>query len=402
MWNEFRNRIAGLLCLGVGLGLGCPALAGGDDRLQLHGFLTQTLVHTDANNFGGESEDGVGVDMRELGVNISFRPDSDWLLSAQGLARWAGEMDDGDPRVDYAFVERSLYADEAHRLSVSLGNVKNPYGLYNTTRDVAHTRPGVILPQAIYLDRMRNFFLAAPGMSLRGEHEGMRHGLNWQLSTVRMEADDPELDYLFMPIPGSTVNAPGHFDGSGSWLAQTMLDLDGGQWRLGLSFGDVGMRYKPALPQPFDYPSGKVTLKPVTLTLQRNLEKVTFTAEFSRAKVDNESLAINFVSQGWYAQATWRFRPRWEAWLRNEAIYFDKDNKNGSRYDSLLLERGLGHSKSWVLGVRHDLTAQLALSAELHSVNGLAMLSPADNPDPVNDRFSSNWNMLLLQAAYRF
>jgi hypothetical protein len=402
MWNEFRNRIAGSFCLGLFLGAGSPTLGWADERLQLHGFLTQTLVHTDANNFGGNSEDGVGVDMRELGVNISFRPDSDWLLSAQGLARWAGEMDEGEPRVDYAFVERSLYADEGHRVSLSLGKVKNPYGFFNATRDVAHTRPGVILPQSIYMERMRNFFMAAPGGSIRGEHEGDRLGFNWQLSGVRMEADEDEHNYLFIPLPGNPAKAPGNFKGRSSWLAQAMLDVDGGRWRLGLSLGNVAMDYEPAGVFPQDFPGGTVRLIPVTFSLQRNFETLTLTAEYSRADMDNESLNVAQISEGWYAQATWRFCPDWQIWLRSEAIYFDKSNHSGSRYFSLGLEPYLGHSKAWVIGVRHDFTSQLALSAEFHRVDGVGMLSPADNPGAIGSRFTRNWDMLLLQAAYRF
>lgn len=389
----------------MGMLAACMALfmgvASADDRLQVHGFLTQTAVHTDTNNFGGESEDGIATDMRELGLNLSFRPDSDWLFSAQALSRWAGEMDDGELRMDYAFVERNLMGDANDRVSLQVGKIKNPYGFYNTTRDVAHTRPGVLMPQAIYMDRMRHFFLAAPGASLRGEHEGERFGLGWQVSGMRMEADDPELDYLFLPLPGPlTSNAPGHFEGSSSWLGQAMLDIDGGRWRVGLSFGDVAMEYRPA---PVDfYPTGKVHLKPKTLSLQHNRETLTLTAEYSQAEVVNSILAIDFVSEGWYAQATWRFAPHWQTWIRNETIYFDKDNKDGSRFIPLGLEDILGHSKAWVVGLRRDITPQLALSAEVHKVDGVAMLSPQDNPGVPGSRFTRDWEMLLLQVAYRF
>lgn len=135
------------------------------ESVQVHGFLSQAAAISDHNNLGGKSSDGVAFDLRELGGNISWLPDPDWLLSAQVLMRWAGKTDDGDLRLDYAFIDRTLTFGE-DQVGVQLGKIKNPSGLYNTTRDVAHTRPGILMPQSIYWDRIRDFVLAAPGVSV--------------------------------------------------------------------------------------------------------------------------------------------------------------------------------------------------------------------------------------------
>ena len=76
--------------------------------VQAHGFFSQSLVYTSDNNFGGNSDDGVATAMREIGGNLSWRPSSDWLLSGQVLARWAGESDNGKLRLDYAWLELGL------------------------------------------------------------------------------------------------------------------------------------------------------------------------------------------------------------------------------------------------------------------------------------------------------
>ena len=399
MCNEFLRQ-PGLMRWLLAVMWLSAGVAYADERLQLHGYLSQTAVHTSDNNFGGKSSSGVAWDIRELGANFSYRPDADWLISGQALARWAGEMDDGEPRIDYAFIERSVLSAEDSRLKLMVGKIKNPYGLYNATRDVSHTRPGVLMPQAVYLDRMRNFFLAAPGASIRGEHEADRYSVNWQLSGMRMEADDPELKYLFVPLPANPAETPGKLDGSASWLGQVMVDLDGGKWRGGLSFGDVGMKYEPRLGSP--YPAGKVHLQPITLSLQHNAEHLTLTTELSRTRVINQISARTFFTDGWYVQATWRFLPRWQGWLRQESLYFDKDLKDGSAYSQIFLEPLLGNSQAWVMGVRYDPTPQWSISAEAHRVSGAAMLSPQDNFGPIGSRFTRDWDMFLLQATYRF
>ena len=51
-------------------------------------------------------------------------------------------------------------------LGVVAGRIKNSLGLYNDTRDVAFTRPGVFVPQQIYFDSVRNLLLSADGLQL--------------------------------------------------------------------------------------------------------------------------------------------------------------------------------------------------------------------------------------------
>ena len=179
-----------------------------------------------------------------------------------------------------------------------------------------------------------------------------------------------------------------------------MVDLDGGKWRGGFSLGDVGMEYVPGLGSP--YLAGTVQLQPMTLSLQHNAEHLTLTTELSRTRVSNQTSARTFTTDGWYVQATWRFLPRWQSWLRHESLYFDKDLKDGSAYSQIFLETLLGDSQAWVMGVRYTPTSQWSLSAEAHHITGAAILSPQDNPGAIGTRFTRDWDMLLLQAAYHF
>lgn len=203
----------------LGLLLQTEPLSAADDQLQWHGFLSQAVVHTNDNNVGGHSDDGLGLDMREVGANVSYRPNGDWLFSGQLLARWAGASDEGDPRVDYAFADRTLISDDSRRIGIQVGKVKNPYGLYNTTRDVAHTRPGILMPQSVYLDRIRDFYLAAPGVSLYGNHVHADWEINWRVNAMRPETDSKDLEHLFM-----LRDSPGSYHGRNSWLGQILAE----------------------------------------------------------------------------------------------------------------------------------------------------------------------------------
>ncbi len=383
--------VVSLPCWGVDFG----------DGVQAHGFLSQSVVFTSDNKIAGDSDGGGGFDLREIGGNLSWRPSSDWLISGQVLARWSGETDQGDLRLDYGFVEHNLLNTGDDRVSLALGKVKNPYGFYNTTRDVAQTRPGILMPQSIYLDRIRNFFLASPGITLRGEHDRGDIGVTWQASAMQIEADDPELEEVIF-----LRDLPGHFDGRRSWLGQVMTEYQGGLWRAGLSFGDVSVDYQPGTMPPFDEGSGHTSFQPWVISLQHNLEDFTLTGEYSQIKLlgqgyFNSQLNTSHTAEGWYLQGTWRLRQGWQSWLRYGEFYTDKDDKAGSHYLPVY-EPYLGYSKDWVLGLRYDFTPDLALSTELHHVNGVASLSPRDNTGPPGSRFTREWDMLLLQLAWRF
>ena len=45
--------------------------------VQAHGFLSQSLAHTSDNDLGGASDDGVATELREIGANLSWRPNAD-------------------------------------------------------------------------------------------------------------------------------------------------------------------------------------------------------------------------------------------------------------------------------------------------------------------------------------
>lgn len=374
------------------------------EGLQAHGFISQSVVHTSDNNVGGNSDDGLAWDLREMGANLSWRPTPDWLISGQALGRWAGESDEGEARLDYGFVDHTLLADGDDQVGVRLGKIKNPIGFFNTTRDVAHTRPGIIMPQSIYLDRIRNFYLAAPGISLYGNHSNQAGNLAWQISALQPEVEGEEFERVFM-----LLNRLGHFVGKNSWLGQVTLDSVDGRWRGGVSLGEFRMSYKPGGPPGFnpftqDLLNGNHSLPIWVLSAEHNTEDWSLTAEYSQTTVMGRdygpfiTLKDN-TTEAWYVQATRRMPESWQAYIRYDVIYLDKRDKDGSGFGHPLgLPDHSRFAKDWVLGVRRDLD-RLAISVEVHHVNGTAWLAQMDNTIPDMVR---KWDMLLLQAAWRF
>ncbi|MCX7192615.1 MAG: hypothetical protein NTY60_03180, partial [Proteobacteria bacterium] len=209
------------------------------EGVQLHGFISQGVVRDSHNQFAGSRAGSTGVDARELGANLSWQAAPDWLASGQLVSRRAGGMDNGAVRVDYAFVDHTLIDNGQRHLGMQVGKIKNPYGFYNLTRDVAHTRSGIMLPQSIYQDQIRDFFLAAPGISMHGNEENAASLISWQVSVLQPEVNNPNLTAYIVDAQ------QGHFNGRTSMLGQAMWELDGGKWRAGLSLGQFGVQFQP-------------------------------------------------------------------------------------------------------------------------------------------------------------
>ncbi|MDD5036393.1 MAG: hypothetical protein PHE55_16735 [Methylococcaceae bacterium] len=372
-----------------------------DGRVQLHGFFTQGVVYTTHNNFYGNTQDRIGLDFREIGLNVSLQPFSRLRLSAQGTSRWAGKMDQGEPWLDYALADFTLFNDEERRIGIRLGRIKNIFGLYTETRDVASTRPGVILPQPIYFDRSRKFALSGDGVHLYGEFEVPGGNLDVRL----MAADLPLNDQSSKTTLTGSLNTPGHLDQDRMTPGVRIIyETDNKRWRGGFTYLSLSQRYRPA---QYDAMAGRqVLIEPWIISLQYSGEQLTLTSEFSQRYSEfiyREAIPKQKItSQNWYVQAQYRFLPSWELLLRYDDSIDNIDDPDGKDY-AATHPSAFAHnrfSRDWVTGLRYDVTSSFMLRAEFHHVDGTNWLSRLDNPDP--SKLERRWDMLMFLASFWF
>ncbi len=356
---------------------------------QVHGFASLGYINTSGNNFYGDSEDG-SFDYYEVGLNgiIQFNPR--FSASGQLLAREAGETDDGDVRVDYAYLDYQFITMEAARAGARLGRVRNPLGFYNESRDVLFTRPSIMLPQSVYLEGtgVRELLFSSDGIQLYSDWDHDQHHTSLKLNIAKStEVSDTTRD---------------NFTGGGSFASnfsvenltlrdplylQLLHEREGGRLRLAASFltakldavfGFGGM----------SFPTG-IDAEIVVLSGQFNEAKWTLTSEYSltTSKFDFAGTGGENRSDGAYLQGEYRFSPELSGLLRYDVAYSDRNHRGNSDSRDTTIGFGWQFRPSWIL------------MGEFHNIDGTAGIPRIDNPGMA---LEPRTRLLALMLGYRF
>ena len=390
-WNSLL--LSGLLAT---LPVWADDLAG--PRYHVQGFAAQGLIGSTDNRFFGDSEDRVSTDFTEAGLHGSWQPLDALRLSGQVLYRRAGESDQDGLRLDYAQADWQFYQTDVTQFGLKLGKVKLPYGLYNETRDVPFTRPGILLPQSVYIDNSRDLLLAAPGMFVHGASVQKYGAIDFLLGWVRPDFDSESVEYVFL---GNT--RPGKLQGKGTLGARLRWDAPT-DTTLMLTYADARADYSPGSPDSLA--TGEIRFRNLLATVQQRLDTLTLTAEYGQPQGNRRGFGPALPDdsrtvQAFYLQGEWRFRPAWELMLRHDIFYRDRNDKNGRQFEAATgLPAHSMFARDSTLGLRWDATPSLMLRAEYHHIDGTGWLPGPDNPDLFSRE--QRWNMWLLQAAYRF
>ncbi|MEN8128589.1 MAG: hypothetical protein ABFS45_00050 [Pseudomonadota bacterium] len=363
------------------------------DSVQIHGFASLGYFNTSKNNFFGDTKGNGDVDFWELGINSSWRARPDLQLSLQVVSRKAGETDDGDPRIDYGFVDYSFLSDVENLWGVRLGRVVNPFGLYNDTRDMPFTRPSILLPQSVYFDVNRQFALSGDGGQLYGERRTDFGDFFLQFNVFRPRVDDPDFVNVI------TGSAPGDLTGQTSWVGRLVYEKDAGKIRLALSTASWKAKFVPVAGDP-EPETGKFEFKPVMFSAQYNADKWSLTGEYAVRRSNFQGFGISsFTGESFYIQGTYRLNPQWEAMLRYDQLIWNRDDRNGKEFEEATgIPAHIRFAKDWAVGIRWDVTTTFMLRAEYHLIDGTGWLSQLENQEGTEKR----WDMLAILAAYRF
>ncbi|MDH5446104.1 MAG: hypothetical protein OEY52_11140 [Gammaproteobacteria bacterium] len=373
-----------------------------DSPFRVHGFVSQSYIYTDHNNFFGDQNGNGSLDFREIGFNTSYRMLPQLRFSGQVLSRNAGHVNDSDPRIDYALMDYRAIDNTNINAGIRAGRVKIPIGFYNDTRDVAHTRNGILLPQSVYIASLRDMFLAADGGSLYMNNSSDFGNVGFSYHSgnpVISKEGKTELEYILL-----TVNDPGNFEAEPFELYRLDYTSINERFRLAWTRAEVDFRYVSA-PNSI-IPPGNISILANIYSMQFNLNKFDFTIEY----MDGMNTISNFSpvipnqtvnSQRYYYQIDYHFIEKWNLYLRFDHTHKNKDDPMGKKYAQQTGKPAhTQFAMDRTIGLRWHHSTNMMFGFEYHIIEGTGWLSPQENPDPTKTK--KDWNMLMLQAAYRF
>jgi len=389
------GKLVGTLLSGL---LACAGVyAGEHSDLRWHGFLSQGVIHTDENNFFGDST-GTSVDFRDVGVGFSWQPQDRLLFSTQALYRDAGGTSPNGVSVDYALVNYSLINKLDFGLDVRAGRVKNPLAFYSETRDVAGTRPSVILPVSIYAPAFRDIFHSSDSGMLSGYKEAGNWLINLDLLRGTVPFDERS-GRLLIPVA-----QPGSIEDSKLWMARSIVEYDGGRIRFGVTYFKFNARLD-TVGGPGRINPGHLDVDTRILSFEYNWENLQFNSEYMR--IDSiykgifvPGLDVKRESESYYVQLGYRFNEKLRVFGRYDVYYADRNDKSGNGQLMLGRPKSDGFTKDVVVGAQYRFFDHWMLAGEVHHINGTAALGVIENPDV--SKVKEDWNLYTLQLSYKF
>lgn len=390
------RRVAWALAAGAAA---CAAPAAALDY-QVHGFLAQGFVLSQHNDFYGDSTGG-SFEYYEAGLNGTLKPLPSLLVSAQVLARDAGAADDGKPRLDYGFLDHTFPGANGDA-GVRLGRVKNPYGLYNDTRDVVFARPGVLMPQSVYFESQgaRSLLFSSDGAQAYG---GFTLGEHYTSLVATWAPDKTLSDKEAERLLGDSAD-DGKARVDDFRFARLHTDWYGGRFTTALSYvhGMLGFRTDAGGPGDYDF---RFAL--YTLSARYSGRRFSVTSEYglidSRGTFETGGPPVRFdaKSEGVYVQGDWLLTPAWTLVARWDSTFSNRNDRDGddcsTGFGATDRHQCFAHDAS--LGIRWHSPVHWGVFAEYHDIDGLATASTRDTE---GQALQPHWSMLLLMAAYRF
>lgn len=410
------NKILALLTLLLAANLS-HAIELGD--LELHGYFSQSFMKTNGNKFILTDSKSGSFDFTEAGVSMHYQPWSRGFLSTMLLSRNFGdaEANEEDLTVDHLLIGLNLYSNENSEFNLRLGRLKNPYGLYNETRDFPFSRSGVVLPQSMYFEDGRNLSLRSEGAELEFSTSGLFGGvtLNWLYGrsteeggclpvyeTCSVDTDSRDIIRLIYDFPGNRLKF-------GASYFKVNGDAEGT-----FTWGEVNNQVY------WDRHYLSAQRKYLIYSLQYEGDDWVISGEYSAPRERNYAKATSFVTdldsgstvainnieltrfskltRHYYVELQYHFNHQFSGFLRHGVYYPDKNDKEGS------VPGGVGeylpspsYHDAYIVGATWNITGDMLLRGEYHYIEGAA--HAINEIDVDYDRY---WGMYLMQFCLRF
>ena len=375
------------------------ATAGLSEDLSLSAFVAPTGIHTSDNNFFGDTDDSVSGQYMEVGLIGRYNFTENLSFVAEGLYKGVGASE-SKPNLDFAFLDYKIYQDFDHTFGVRVGKLKVPYGLYNDTRDVPFTRSRIFLPQSIYFENFRDSSFSQEGIEIRGEHIYNFGMINWNAGLTESIGSNREVNSLY-----SGASDLANFEGEKSGYFRIMYTNPASNFVGAISYATAG--YDVESKMPMFLQSGVARHSRGMLSLEYTpIRSVVLTTEIEYNEWDFNKLDSPFMENdhgmGYYVQGLYKLNPEWDMFVSYGETWNNSSDRDGEDYAStspFMIPAHQRFTKDVTVGVGYRPNNNCMIRMEYSNFVGTSILPGEFNSD---EPTSKHWDMIAIQASYRF
>jgi len=371
------------------------------ESFKIHGFVAQGVIDVDGSNFVND-EDGLSLELTEIGLNTSYKFADDFRFAAQAVYLNGGNRYNEGLRVDYFLMDWNAYSSDKWQANLFIGRIKNTHWLHSSTRDIPFARPSILLPQGAYFDGFRDIAMGGDGAALKLDYNHDEYGefdFNFSRGKSTINSDDAEVILSDL----AQGNIEHDLDSQVSVYWHPVFS----QWKFGLTLLDSEFNYDGETRDFFV--DGRFVFQFYTVNALYEGEEWEFTTEILQTRFLTEGFYSpqfhqDNLGQGGSFQARYKVDQKLTLISRYDLFYADKDDKKGYELEKLsfgVVPSYFGYQHDAMLGFSYDFTHNLRVNAEYHWVEGAARLNPIVLPNPlVNNQ--ERWEMWAVQLMYWF
>lgn len=380
------------------------------DGVDIHGFISQGYLQSDANNFFADTKNG-SFDLKDMGLSFSADVSERLRAGIQIIAYEMGEFGGDDIHINWANGDYSFN----EYIGMKVGKMKLNHGLYNSTRDGDFLRASILLPQSIYNEAWRSTVAGISGFEVYGSvgvggGDAGRLTYNVQVGKVGIDLDSgvatttkEELLEKYIQYEPVDVDTETAYTLRLLWDTPVSgLSFNTTIWSVDLSMTGTAVMPNPSVPGTYitlEDREYKTKAQSITGSVEYAYEDFLFVSEYSLNSYDFSLESVfsekKLDTEGYYLSASYRNTDWMETGLYYSVYYANKDDKHGDTF-------AVDHSawlKDACLSMRFDLQDNWVFKLEGHLMDGTAVMMNGNNPDSDKDQ---NWYLLGAKMTFSF
>jgi Phosphate-selective porin O and P len=324
---------------------------------QLHVFGGWAYGKTNGNAYLAGTHAGA-FDSADLALNVAASPVEALRLEGQ----FAVDVERGvqTTSIDYAFAEWRV--SDAARLRV--GRLKHPFGIYTEIYDVGTLRPFFALPQAVY-GPVGTLAEAYNGVGLSGFRKLGTWSVSYDVYAGELDLPYTDFDdYILDGGHGAKLDVRNVLGGRA--VVETPVD--------GLSFG--ASTYTGAI----DSGSARLVHKAAGAQVEYLTDRLSLRGEW----IANRTGTLG--EHAGYAEAAWRFTPRWQAAVRFDGLQEVHDRTASGRHNETSA------------GINYWFTRHFVVKLSAHHIDGTHLMLP----NPATGSTMRETHALMFGSQFSF